>query len=301
MEYALHLLVFTSLYTIAAIGVNLIVGYCGLLTVAHAAYFAIGGYAYALLAHSLNSHRGLALLAAVVLSALLGSAFGVLSLFVDRHMLLLVSLVLQVAAATTASNWYSAGRAVGSIWNLTNGPFGITSIPKPTFFGVHFQSTERFALLATATLLLVYIFDRRLLLSPWGKVVVAIRDDEQVTRSLGKRVGLVRVQAFALASAYIGLAGALFASYLSYIGPTTATIEESFLLLAMVLVGGAGSRYGPLLGAGILIALPELLRLLQIQSSYAPSARLLFYGVAIVVVAHLRPRGVAADDSIQST
>src|SRR5262249_11316485 len=157
-------------------------------------------------------------------------------------------------------NWASVDAPLGSWRNLTNGSFGITGIPNPTFFGWQFVSPIFFALFATLLTLACGIIFWRLKTSPWGRLLIIMREDELDTRGLGKNTRLAKVQAFAISAAFGAVAGSLYASYVHYLDPSSASLDESILMLSMIIVGGLGNIRGPIVGAVILIALPEILR-----------------------------------------
>jgi branched-chain amino acid transport system permease protein len=120
-----------------------------------------------------------------------------------------------------------------------------------------------------------------------------MRDDELATRSLGKEVRWVKVQVFAVSCALAAVGGALYAAYVGYIDPSTASLDESILLLSFVLVGGVGNLRGPIVGAAVLIALPEVLRFVALPDSLAAEVRLMVYGLLLVGMMHVRPQGLA--------
>ncbi len=192
-------------------------------------------------------------------------------------------------------NWFNAGAPVGSLSNLTNGPFGIAGIPRPTILGYRFDSIGSIAGLSLGLLALSALVFWRLKGSPWGRLLRAMRDDELAARGLGKNTRLAKVQAFAFSCAFAGLAGVIYASYVSYVDPSSASLDESILLLSMLLVGGAGNFRGPLVGAAVLLAIPEILRFAAIPDSVAANLRLLIYGLLLVVMMHLRPQGLAGE------
>jgi branched-chain amino acid transport system permease protein len=129
--------------------------------------------------------------------------------------------------------------------------------------------------------------------SPFGRAMQAMRDDELAARSVGIPVDWLKLQAFALASALVGVAGGLYAAYVSYIDPTSFGLNESILMLSMVIVGGTGNVRGPLVGAAVLILLPEALRFLAMPDAIAANVRLLAYGLLLVIMMRLRPQGLA--------
>ncbi len=295
MNYALHLLIYLSIYGIVAISLNIVSGYCGLLTMAHASYFAIGCYTYALATTKL----GLDFIPAVLLSAIVASVMSLaISLPAWRlkgDSFILISLAVQQMFFSLFQNWTTTGSEPGSWANLTNGTFGLSSIPKPTLLGMHIADIASTAALAGTMLITCLLLSRLLLLSPWARLLQSMRDDELASRGLGKNVRLAKVQAIAISCGLAALGGALYASYVNYIDPTVASLDESMLVLCMVLVGGLGNVRGPLVGALVLIAIPELLRFVAIPDAIASNLRLLIYGLVLILMMHYRPQGLAGN------
>ncbi len=293
MNYFLHLLIYFDIYLIVALSLNLVVGYCGLLTLAHAGFYAVGGYAYALLATKL----GWGFIPAAIAGAMLA---GILSLFVAAaacrlrgDFFVMVSLAAQALIFSALYNWTSTEAPLGSWQNLTNGPFGITGIPRPSLFGWTVSTPIEMAVFATVVAAACAWVLWRLKASPWSRLMVAMREDELAARGLGKNTRMVKVQAFAIAGAFAAIAGALYASHVRYLDPSAASLDESVLMLSMVLVGGLGNFRGPIVGAATLIALPELLRFLHMPDAQAANIRLLIYGALLVLIVHFRPQGLA--------
>ena len=139
----------------------------------------------------------------------------------------------------------------------------------------------------------------RLQHSPWGRLLLVIRDDELAARGLGKNTRLVKLQAVAIASALVAVAGALYASHVRYLDPSSAALDEGILMLSMVIVGGLGNFKGPVVGAFTLVALPEILRFLQLPDAQAANLRLLIYGLLLVLMMHFRPAGLAGSYRLQ--
>jgi branched-chain amino acid transport system permease protein len=127
----------------------------------------------------------------------------------------------------------------------------------------------------------------------------ALRDDELAARGLGKNTRIAKVQVFAIASGMVAVAGALYAAYVGYIDPSAASLDESVLFICMVIVGGVGNFRGPLVGALMLLAIPEALRFLAIPDAIAANLRLMAYGVLLVVMMHFRPQGLAGNYRIE--
>ncbi len=289
MNYLLHLLIYLDIYLIVAMSLNLLIGYGGLLQVAHAAYYGIGAYVTALVMLKL----GWGFLPAVGLAM---AVAGILSLAVSLpawrfrgDYFIMVSLAVQSVGYSLLYNWV----------DLTNGPFGLTGIPRPSIIGYKFDSIGTIALFSTITAGLCVLGLVLLLRSPWGRLLKAMRDDELAARSLGKNTRLAKLQAFMLACALVAVAGSLYATYVSYIDPTSFTLDESILMLSMVIVGGTGNIRGPLVGAFILIAIPEMLRFVQIPDAIAANIRLMVYGLLLIIMAHFRPQGLAGTYRLQ--
>lgn len=295
MNYALHLLVYFNIYVIVALSLNLVVGYCGLLTLAHAGYFAVGAYAYALLSVTAGWGFLPASLAGAVIAGVLSLAVSLPSWRLNGDFFVLASLAVQALIFSALYNWTSADAPLGSWHNLTNGPFGITGIPRPEIFGWKAATPQTFAVFATAVAAACAFILWRLKRSPWGRLLLAMREDELAARGLGKNTRLAKVQAFAISSALVAIAGALYAAHVRYLDPSSATLDESILMLSMVIVGGLGNFRGPIIGAALLILLPEALRFLHLPDAQAANLRMLTYGLLLVLMMHFRPQGIAGE------
>jgi branched-chain amino acid transport system permease protein len=299
MSYILHLVVFLSIYVIAALSLNFVVGYLGKLTMAHAAFFAVGGYTSALATLKLGWGFLPSAALGIAIAAVLSLAVSMPAWRFRGDYFVLVSLAAQVVIFSLIYNWTSPGKEIGSLENLTNGPFGISGIPKPIILGMKLDSLGEIALLAVMLAGCCAFIAWLLASSPWGRLLKCIRDDELATRSLGKNVRLVKVQAFSVACGMVALAGAIYTSYVGYIDPSLAALDHSLLMLSMVIVGGLGNFTGPLVGAGILVALPELLRLANLPDPISASIRLMVFGLLLVLMMHFRPQGIAGEYRIE--
>lgn len=292
MDYVIHLLVYFNIYLILALSLNLIAGYLGRLTLAHAGYYALGAYVYAIF----NIKYG----CDILLSVLIVMIFvGILSLFASlpsfkfkEDVYVMITLVIQVSIINVINNWSNSDSDLGTLRNMTNGPYGIFGIPRPKIFSFSIDTiAEMFLLTSVFSLLSILIFFR-LMNSPWGRLVKSIRDDEIAVANLGKNLNLIKFEVICIGSVFAGIAGALYAAYVRYIDPSMASLDESILMLSMVIVGGVGNIRGPLLGAFILLAIPEFLRLVNFPESIAANARLFIYGLLLIVIVHFRPNGL---------
>lgn len=299
MGYLLHLLIYLNIYAIVAMSLNLITGYCGLLTLAHAGYFAVGSYVYALVSLKLGWEFFPATLLGVAISVILSLAVSLPAWRFRGDFFVMMSLAVQALLFSVFYNWSSPTAELGTWSNLTNGPFGITGIPKPIVLGFQFQTIGGVALLSLIVAGACGLVCWLLLSSPWGRLLQALRDDELAARGLGKNTRLAKVQVFAISSGLVAVAGSIYGAYVGYIDPNTAALNESVLYLCMVMVGGVGNFRGPLVGAFILLVIPEGLRFLAIPDMLAANLRLMIYGLLLVVIVHFRPQGLAGNYRIE--
>jgi len=294
VNYLLHLLILFDIYLVVALSLNIIVGYVGLLTLAHAAYFGIGAYTYAVTAMMLDWGFIPAALLAVVIGALLSAMMSVASWRFRGDFFVLISLAIQVMIFAILKNWHDPTQPVGSLSNMTNGDYGLAGVPSPNIFGYVFEDKVAVALLFTAFAIGAVLLSRYLLESPWGRMLRALRDDELAARGLGKNVRVAKVWAVAIACGMAGFAGAMLSSYISFVNPTISDINEAALLLSMIIIGGVGNSFrGPFFGALLLILIPEGLRFVDMPITLAAEMRLMIYGLLLVAFMHWRPQGVA--------
>lgn len=285
MNYIYHLLIYLDIYIIIAMSLNLLMGYGGLLQIAHAAYFGVGAYTTALLMTKFGWSFIPALMAAPVVSAALSLLVSLPAWRFKGDYFVMISLSVQVALYSVFYNWT----------DLTNGPFGIIGISRPDILGYKFDTLHSVLILDTMLAVVCGIVVFKLINSPWGKALKAMRDDELAARGIGKNTRLLKLQTFLIASALVAVAGGLYASYVSYIDPTSFTLDESILMLSMVIIGGTGNFRGPLVGAAVLIAIPEVLRFIHIPDAIAANVRLMVYGLLLVIMGHVRPQGLAGE------
>jgi branched-chain amino acid transport system permease protein len=298
MNYALHLLIYFCIYAIAALSLNLVIGYCGLLTLAHATYFAVGAYTYAIL--SIYGWGFLpALVAAVAIAAVLSLIVSLPAWRFRGDNFVLMSLAAQTFIFSLFQNWYHPQAHPGTFLNLTNGPFGLAGIPRPVILGIRMDTIGSISAVAVVLATICGLMVWRLQSSPWGRLLQCMRDDELALRGLGKNVRQAKLEAFAISCGLVAVAGVLYASYVSYIDASSATLDESILMVCMLLVGGMVNFRGPLVGAAVLLAIPEILRMVHLPDATAANVRLLVYGLLLVLIVHCRPQGLAGKYRVQ--
>lgn len=283
MNYLYHLIVYFEIYVVIALSLNLLIGYGGLLQVAHAGYYGIGAYTAALVWTKLGWDFFPGLAAAAFFATVLSLLVSLPAWRFKGDYFVMISIAVQSLIYAMLYNWTE----------LTNGPFGISAIARPRIAGYSFDTTASITILYAILALGLGLLMALLKWSPFGRALQAMRDDEIAARSVGIPVNWLKLQVFAIASAIVGIAGGMYASYISYIDPTSFSLDESILMLSMIVIGGAGNVRGPITGAAVLILLPEALRFLQLPDAVAAHVRLLVYGLLLTLMMRLRPQGLA--------
>lgn len=263
-----------AVLTIAAIGLNLTLGYAGQISLAQGAFVGIGAYTVALLTPA-GVPFLLAFIAAGVLCFAVGWLLGYPALRVQHHYLAFVTLAFTTLVFLVLRN---------EEW-LTNGIYGITWTPRPNLLGWKTSGARDFYFLCLGTLALLSLATWWMLRSPWGRAFVALRENPIRALSLGLDTRRYTLMAFAIGSSLGGLAGALYAPLVQFIEPNAFSLGLSFNLLLMVIVGGSGNFFGPFVGTLIALLLPEWLRITQ-------GYYLIAYAAAVMVMMAFCPTGV---------
>jgi len=283
MNYVYHLLIMICLYGMLAQSLNLVVGFAGLLSLGHAAFYGLGAYLATLLMMNAGWPFILSLVAAVVFVGALAWLVAIPATRLQGDFFVLYTLGFQMIVFSTLYNWV----------DVTRGPFGIPGVPRPVLFGATISTPAAFCILSLVVALVVCGALWLLASSPYGRALQAVREDAVAAASLGKDTDAFKRSAFAWAGALAAIPGVLFASYSSYIDPTSFGLEESIFILCVLVIGGAGNLRGPLIGAVVLVLLPELLRFVRIPDSAAANVRQIIYGLALILMMRFRPQGIA--------
>ena len=273
--YTLHVLSLVGIYAIVAMGLNLVFGYAGQISLGHAAYFAVGAYTSALLTTSLGQPFALGLLGAIALSVALGYLVGVPSLKLEGAYLAMATIGFGEIVKMLLVNWEQ----------VTGGPAGISRIPHPEVVGIVFNSSVLKFYLVLGFVSGAFLVYFNLLRSHYGTRFVAVRDSAKAASAMGIDVKRAKVQAFVFSAGFAGVAGALYAHLNRYIAPDAFTLGESINFLIIVVVGGMGTVLGPLVGATIIVYLRETLQILKHYN-------MLIYGLMLMVLMVFMPRGL---------
>jgi branched-chain amino acid transport system permease protein len=281
-------------YVMLGWGLNIVVGLAGLLDLGYVAFYAVGAYTYALLAQTFGLTFWECLPLCGIAAAVWGIFLGFPVLRLRGDYLAIVTLAFGEIIRLVITNWVA----------LTGGPNGIDGIPHPSLFGLTFdmaggpgtfsgffgidptpgQRTTYLYYIILALAMLTNWVTLRLRKQPLGRAWEALREDEIACRSLGINLRNTKLTAFAIGAMFGGFAGCFFATRESFISPDSFTFIESATVLAIVVLGGAGSQLGVVLAAIVMIGVPEMLQSLQIY-------RMLIFGLALVIIMIVRPRG----------
>jgi len=273
-NYGIYLLTYWLIFVIATMGLNLTVGYAGQKSLGHAAFFGIGAYTVAILVKA-----GVSFWIGLPLGALIcfftGLVLGFPALRVQTIYLAFATLGFNTAVWLVMRN---------EEW-LTGGTFGINGITRPELLGVSLSGNLAYYHFVLAVAVLLGLLLWGLLRSPWGKAFTALRGNPIRAESLGVDVRSYTLLSFAIGAAYAGVAGGLFASLVEFIEPAPFTVASSIMMYLMVVVGGPGYFFGPVLGAAVGVLLPEWLR-------FAQAWYLAIFGVSVVVLMAWLPDGL---------
>ncbi len=284
MDYAIYIGTLIAIYATLTISLNLLVGYTGLISIAQAGVYGVGAYTTALLAlHVTND-----LVLSIVLSALAGV---VVSMIVALPSLRLSNEYFLIATMGFQSIIFSMFMNL----EVTGGPNGLYGIPHPELFGVMLRSSLAKFILALILAVTCYVLALRLTGSPFGRLLRAVREDQPAVASLGKSVFQVKLSIFVFSAAFAAAAGTLYVYSITAIDPVAFSLEESIFIITLVIVGGTGSLNGSILGAAVLILLPEAFKFLAIPDSIAPQVRQLFYGLLLVLFTRFRRQGLIGE------
>lgn len=279
-NYALHALIISLTFLLPAHGLNLLVGYTGLLSLAQAAFFGVGAYASGLMAVHFGAPFYVNFVVAGLAAGIIALPLGIPALRLRATSFVMCTLGFVIIGQAIAKNWIS----------LTRGDMGLSNIPKPYFalgpasFSVTGTVGFYYLVLVIAALgtLAVYLIVR----SPAGRNMVAIRENETLAESVGIPTWHYKLVVFMLSAVFAGLGGSIYAHYLTVVSPLTFQMYYSTTMLIIVLGGGAGTISGAIFGSLLFVGLSETLRV-------APEVRMIAYGLCLLVLVFWFPKGFA--------
>jgi branched-chain amino acid transport system permease protein len=282
MDYVLNIAIFAFIFSVLATAADLPGGHLGLVAICYSAFFGLGAYAAALFSAFGGSNLFLSLLVGALIGYVGGLLVAILSIRIKSDFFVVGTLAFQVLIGTLLSNWES----------VTHGAIGISGVARPTIFGFKVESNWSFFALAAGIWVLVIWLSRRLTEGPFGRVMHLIREDEILAASLGKHVFKTKLSVLGASGCIAGVAGVLYAHYVTFVDPSSFSVSESVLICSMAITGGSASKFGPSVGACVLVILPELLRWFGLPAAVAGNVRQILYGLALVVLMMIRPNGL---------
>ncbi|MEO3388635.1 branched-chain amino acid ABC transporter permease [Mesorhizobium sp. CAU 1741] len=278
--YILYVLTLALCYAIPAIGMNLLYGYTGLVSLGHMGFAGVGAYTTAVLMKDFGVPFVPSLLAGAGAAGLIGLVVGIPCLRLRSHFFIVVTLAVGMIMYTLFNNLDA----------LTGGAEGLPGIPRPEGFAigafeVEFRSLTGFYLLVFTVTALVFLLQYVLVRSDFGRSLSSVRQDESLAAARGVNVFAHKLFAFVLSAAIAGVGGAMKVLFLRAAAPLSFELQESINLIMMLILGGAGYLIGPIIGAITFVALPEFLRV-------ASELRLIFFGFVLLLLARFAPRGI---------
>jgi len=278
----MHILFMCEIYVILSLSANLVSGYTGLLSFANAAFYGLGAYVTTLVMKNFGFNYFPSLLIAITFNVLISFIITFFSSRLKDLYFTLATLAFQVVVFSVLYNWEK----------VTGGSYGISEIPGVNILGYDLNGTKDYAILggffAAIVISFFYFFQR----TPFVRLLECIRDRELGAVSLGKNISYYKFICNSVAAAFIAISGSLFAVYNSYIDATSFTLNESILIVNMILIGGTGNLIGPIFGACFYVMLPELTRMIPIDSTQGASLQMIIYSLILILVVRFKPNGL---------
>ncbi|MCJ7642589.1 MAG: branched-chain amino acid ABC transporter permease [Desulfobacterales bacterium] len=274
-DYYLSILIFMGINAIVVMGLSLLIGYAGQISLGHAAFIGIGAYCSGVLTVEFGFSIVTAFLSGIVLSVIMAMAIAIPTLKLKGHYLAVATL--------------GFGEIIYILFNelleITGGPSGLSGVPPVTLLGYTFKGATSYYYLVWTFVILLLLFSLNVIHSRIGRALRAIHGSDVAAEAMGVDVSRLKVQVFVLSAVYASMAGSLYAHFVTFISPPTFGLFVSILLLMMVVIGGSGSIWGALLGTAILTLLPEYLRAFK-------DFDILVYGVILMVILLFMPEGL---------
>lgn len=278
--YFIHILIITGIYIVLSLSLQLSIGYGGLLNLGHIGFYCIGAYSSAVL--TLN---GYPFLFAFLLAGIISMFFGfLLSLPTNRlkgDYLTLTTLGFCFIVYQIALNWES----------LTRGSLGLIGIPSPTIFGFHITNNYLYLFFVIMVDILVYLIIKKIVSSDFGRVIQAVRDNELVLRILGKNSFKIKSIVLMTSAFFAGLAGSLYAHYITFIDPSSFMISQLIPILCIVVIGGLASLRGTILATIVLVILPETIKFIGLPSFIMGPIQQIIYALILLLIIIYSPKG----------
>src|SRR3989344_5119144 len=280
-QYIIHILILIGIYIVLAVSLNLALGFTGLLNLGHIAFFGIGAYTSALL-----TKAGVPFIIAFLAAGIFASIFGYLLVLVTRK------LKGDYLALATLGFSFVVYSMLLNLTSLTRGPLGIPGIAKPSILSLVIKSNSAYLIFVALITLVSCIIIYRIIRSPFGRLLEATMDDELGLQVLGKNTFALKCKAMMISAFFAGIAGSLFAHYITFIDPGSFHLAEIILVLTIVIVGGIASFKGSIIATAVIIIIPELIRFISLPSTLIGPLRQVIYALMLIAILIFRPRGL---------
>jgi branched-chain amino acid transport system permease protein len=264
----------TLIYVMLAQSLSLIVGFAGMVSLSHAGFYGIGAYTTALLSVSFRLPFPVTLAIAIFVCGLIALSISSIALRTVEDYFIICTLGVQVILFSLMNN----------LNTITNGPLGISNIPSIDIFNLSIHSKFSYFLLCMFFALIIYLLLKILTKLNYGRILIALSEDEIYSQSIGKNVLWSKIIAFTLSSMLAAIPGVLYAHYISYIDPSSFTLNESIFILSIVIIGGKRKLWRIVFSSAFLILLPEALRFIGLPNSIAANLRQIIYGIILILV-----------------
>jgi branched-chain amino acid transport system permease protein len=288
MEYLLHILIMILIYVMLSQSLVIVAGYSGMISLTQAGFYGVGAYTTALLSVNFDLPFLANLPVAILACGLVALIVSTIALRTVDDYFIIITLGIQVVIFSMMNN----------LMNVTNGPLGIPGIPAIKTFGFEFDSKLSFLILTALFAALIFLLLRYVTRSPFGLVLKGLSEDEIFVKSIGKSVYAAKIISFTLGAMLAAIPGVLYAHYVTYIDPTSFTVDESIFILSIVIIGGTRSLWGAAVAAAFLVVLPEALRFLGMPNSIAANMRQIIYGLALVIMMFRYSKGFISTEHI---
>ena len=285
VNYVAQILIAVATFAVLAGSLNLVLGYAGVFSLVHAAFFGIGAYTSGQLVLLLGVPFPLDMIAAFLLPAALAALVSLPLARLTHEYVIVGTLAMQLVLSNVFLNWQA----------VTGGSYGLFGITRPSIAGFMLTSLPGYAAFAIGVAALCFAALWWVVQSPFGLALKGLREDDRLAQSFGKDVNRQRVVAFAVGSGIAGVAGMLYARFVGYIDPSTFAIDQSLAAVTILVVGGLANLWGTLISALVLETVPQVLRFIPATSNAVPQLQLLFYGVLLTALVRLRPQGLIAE------
>lgn len=282
-SYALTLLILTGIFSIIALGMSLLLGYAGQISIGHAAFFGLGAYISGILTTKFGVSPWAAMISGMLFTAFVSFIIGIPTLKLKEHFLALATIGINIIFYIITLGFYE----------YTGGASGLTGIPSLSFFGMSLKGELSYYFLVWGVVLLIALFSLNIVQSHVGRILRAIHDSEIATLTQGVDAAKYKLHIFVISAVFASLAGSLYAHFLNFIAPPTFFVTTSIQLLAMIAIGGAQPIWGAILGAFIMTMLGEVIKtILPMFFNVGGEVEITIYGLLLVLVMMFLPKGL---------